>query len=304
MSERNAARPGPDSGDLPAAGLSGRICAVGGQAARDAQKWLGRYDRLFSGGPFDPTLTGTICQCMAFSAPWLDAEELRMANRTALWGFGPDWLIDYAAETREQVQDVVEGCLDVADGGEPADDDLMLSLADIRDELSKAVAWPALRHLWRRHLADFLEAMALEWDWQAAFKNGTGRLPTFDEYIANADNYGYSWPFISHWIYTSKVAEPADIEQIDAASRQAQKVMRLINDLGTYERDLEWGDLNVLMLGLSREEVDARMADLTREFRRIADPLRADHPHLVNYLERQIEFCSGFYAITDYWGAL
>ncbi|MGP4024552.1 terpene synthase family protein [Actinomadura sp. 3N407] len=288
---------------LPAATPSGAICAVAGQAARETQQWAEQYGRLFSAKPFDPTLYNTVCLCTAFSAPWAKSADLRMTNRTAIWGFGVDWLIDYVATSRAEVEDIVTGCLAVADGEPPADDDLMLSLADIRDGLSSSPAFPMLLPVWRDQLARFLHAMAREWDWRAD-GDGKDNRPTLADYLDNSDNFGFSFAFISHWIFTSPPPSDADIAAIQTASWAAQRAGRLINDLGSYERDVEWGDLNALMLDVGPEEIDRQVTELTRRFREIAVPLRTYHPRLSHYLERQIDFCVGFYGGTDYWGAL
>lgn len=289
--------------DLPDAARSGVICAVAGEAARDTQRWAARYGRLFSAKPFDPTLYNTVCLCTAFSAPWAKSADLVVTNRTAIWGFGVDWLIDYVATSRDEVADIVAGCLAVADGADPADDDLMLSLADIRDDLSSSAAFPALAPVWRDQLARFLHAMAHEWDWRSE-SGRTGKRPTLTEYLDNSDNFGFSFAFVSHWAFTSPPPSARDIKAIQEASWAAQRAGRLINDIGTYQRDVDWGDLNALMLGSDRAEVDRQVAELTRRFREVARPLRADHPRLSHYLERQIDFCVGFYGSTDYWGEL
>lgn len=290
---------GSDFTDMPAAARSGAICAVAGQAARETQQWAARYDRLFSAKPFDPTLYTTVCLCTAFAAPWASSAELRMTNRTAIWGFGVDWLIDYVATSRAEVDGIVSQCLAVADGADPADDDLMLSLADIRDGLSASPAFPALLPVWRDQLARFLHAMAREWDWRSE-----GDRPSLATYLDNSDNFGFSFAFLSHWIFTSPPPSGADITAVQEASWAAQRAGRLINDIGTYQRDVEWGDLNALMLGVDREEIDRQVAELTRRFQETAASLRTGHPRLAHYLERQIDFCVGFYGGTDYWGEL
>jgi hypothetical protein len=200
------------------------------------------------------------------------------------------------------VDDIVAGCLAVADGADPASDDLLLSLADIRDGLSSSPAFPVLYPVWKDNLARFLHAMAREWDWRP--DAGTGERPTLAAYLDNSDNFGFSFAFVSHWIFTSPPPSPEDIAAIQEASWAAQRAGRLINDIGTYEREVKWGDLNALMLGDGREEVDKNVTELTRRFREIVIPLRADHPRLSYYLERQIDFCVGFYGGADYWGEL
>lgn len=289
---------------LPSALVTGRICAAAGQAQREALEWSSGYPELFGAAPFDPALFGTVCLCTAFSAPWLGGADLRITNRAALWGFGVDWLIDYVAATREQVADVVDRCLAAVAGPPPADgDELVRSLVDIRADLASASAFTVLGEVWRDELRGFLSAMAREWEWNAARANGAA--PTFEQYLENADNLGFSVAFVAHWISAGPSPEGLDVEAVMAAGRQAQRTMRLINDLGSYERDLKWGDLNGLMLGVTREEARRRVAEGGRRFRALTaalDPGR--YQRLITYMERQVEFCEGFQDVTDYWGSL
>lgn len=290
--------------DMPGASECGRVCAVAGRAQREVREWAARYPGLFGAKPFDPALFNTVCLCTAFSAPWLDADELRLTNQVAVWTFGLDWRIDYVAASRDEVRNVVDRCLTTADGARPPDDDdLTRCLADLREELASSAAFPALGRLWQDELRRFLLAMAREWDWNAE-RERTGRLPTFDDYLGNTDNLGFSFAFVSHWIATDVEPAPSDVDEVKAAGWEAQRTMRLINDLGTYERDLSWGDLNGLMLGVTPEEMRRHVTIAGDRFRELVEPLRKGHPRLAHYMERQVDFCAGFQALADYWGAL
>lgn len=91
---------------------------------------------------------------------------------------------------------------------------------------------------------------------------------------------------------------------VRAASRAVQRVVRLLNDLGTYERDVQWGDMNGLLLDRSRAEVEERIGELTSEARTLLHDVAEDVPELARYMERQMDFCAGFYGVTDFWGTL
>lgn len=284
----------------PSATESGAICGVAGRSQRDMQDWLAAYPGLFSAKVFDPAMCGTLSLAMAFSGPWFTAEQLRMANKVCLWAFGLDWLVDYAATSTREVRDIARRCLAVADGADPVPgDDLTHFLADIRRELSQSPAFPRLGPVWREELRRMLEAMTLEREWRAS-----GTFPSLDEYLRNADNLGFSFAFTAHLIHTGGVTEEDDLRRVRAAGEVVQRVIRLLNDLGTYERDVKWGDLNALMLGATREEVGGRVAELTARSRELIGPLHATHPHVAGYLERQMDFCAGFYRIADYWGTI
>ncbi|MBA9007578.1 terpene synthase family protein [Thermomonospora cellulosilytica] len=289
---------------VPAARISGRISAVAGQAQRQMRSWAAAYPGLFGAEAFDPALFSTLSLAAAFSGPWHTADELRMANRMCLWCFALDYLVDYAATTEAEVTRIVERCEAVAGGARPAaDDELTVFLAEIRDELAALPAFAELGGVWRDELRRMLAAMAREWTWKAARRDGDTGRPTLAEYLDNADNLGFSFVFAAHWIATCGTGPGGGVDPVRQASRAVQRVIRLLNDLGTYERDLKWGDLNALLLDATREEVGRRVAEATAEARRLLELARAEHPREADYMERQMDFCAGFYRVTDYWGA-
>ncbi|CNF20587.1 Terpene synthase family%2C metal binding domain [Mycobacterium tuberculosis] len=297
--------PGRPHGQATPALEAGTICAVAGQSQRQMRRWAAEHPALYDAKAFDPALFSTLALAAAFSGPGLTADRLRMANRVCVWCFGLDWLIDYVASSRAEVAGLVRRCADIADGatpapGDSAEDELARFLADVRDEMAAEPAYPELRDVWRDELRRMLDAMALEWDWKAAREKGEPG-PSFEEYLANADNLGFSFVFASHWIASGG---GGNVPAVRAASRAVQRVVRLLNDLGTYERDVQWGDLNGLLLDLTRAEVEERIGELTSEARTLLHDVAKDVPELARYMERQMDFCAGFYGVTDFWGTL
>ncbi|XVQ11936.1 terpene synthase family protein [Spirillospora sp. CA-255316] len=291
---------------LRAARGRGAVMAQAVRAARDLAACAEAHPDLFSAKPIDGTLFTAVACANAFGSPELSAARLRIANRTSLWIFGLDWLVDHVATAREEIDDINRRCLAVADGGDPAPGDgLARFLAEIRDEVAAAPAFAALRDDWRAQLARLLEAGAREWDWKAAAASGDrSALPSFDAYLDNADNYGSAWVNISHWIIGGDPATVAHADRLQVISREVQKVLRLLNDLATLERDLTWGDLNAQLLGVDRDAMTARIETIVEGCRTLLDPLRDDCPEAVAYLERQIGYSHGFYGLSDYWGSL
>jgi hypothetical protein len=55
---------------------------------------------------------------------------------------------------------------------------------------------------------------------------------------------------------------------------------------------------------MNRTEVTGQVKELAEKCGELIEPLYAEHPAEAVYLERQIGFSSGFYGLTDYWGAL
>ncbi len=297
--------PAAPTGELRTVIEEGRTSALAVDCQRDLAACAKEHAVLFPGGPFDPRLLSGVALANAFGSPWASAEELSVACRTSLWVFAADWLVDYVAETRADVDVQAAACLAVADGAEPPPDvPLARFLAEIRDTLAARPAFAELRGRWRAQLDRYFAAMAREWEWHAARKSGDGPAPTFAEYVGNADNFGSSFVNLSHWICTSGPDELRHIDALWAASGTVQRILRLLNDLATLQRDLDWGDLNPLALGVGRAEVTDQIDLLVKECLDELAPLREPCPKEARYLERQIGFSTGFYGRTDYWGEL
>jgi hypothetical protein len=298
-------RPWPTGDGMREALAAGTVMAQAVKSARDMAEWAKAYPNLFSAKPIDDTLFNGVACANAFGSPRMTAGELRMVNRVSLWFFGLDWMVDHLATSRAEVDDITRRCLDVADGDpSAADDELTGFLAEIRDELAASPTYVALHEDWRDELGRSLHAMAREWSWKTARATDGADPPTFDEYLENADNFGSAWVNVSHWIAGGDHLLLGHVKRLREAGREVQKVLRLLNDLATYERDLSWGDLNVLMLGVDRADVAGRIALLVDRCQELIGPLRAVCPEQAEYLERQIGFSSGFYEFGDYWGAL
>ena len=286
---------GPTPDPLAVAAEQGRVCALAAQGQRGLRRAAAAHPELFPGDPFDATLFSSIAQAMAFSAPWHTAAELAVTNRAVLWGFAVDWLVDHQATSRAEVDRITAVCLDVLDGGESADP-LGRFLAELRDDVAAAPAYPALRGLWRDTMARTLDAMAREWDWRH-----TGR-PTLAEYLANADNLAATVVNVAHWIHTGSVSDAATLARLIEVGDEVQRALRLVNDLGTHRRDAESGDLNALLLVDDPAEVERRFAEQVDYCRVRLAKLAGEAPREADFLSRQLGFTTGFYRNTDFWG--
>jgi hypothetical protein len=289
--------------ELTAAVELGRISALAAGGQRDLQDSAAAHPELFPPEPFDGTVFSAIAQATAFGAPWCTRDELRIANRTALWIFAADWRIDYLSRTRAEVDELVGRCLAVADGAAPGGDDpLGRFLAEIRAELATSPAFKQWSTAWRDELSLVLAAMTRERQW--VFDRNAGGddwRPSIEQYLDNADNFGSSFVNVSHWIATDEPDTLAHLTELTTAGRVVQRILRLVNDLATRHRDETWGDLNALML-VDADEVDRRIGDLVVDCRRLLEPLAQTCPPAAAYLARQIGFSTGFYRVADFWG--
>ncbi|MBO4207064.1 terpene synthase family protein [Micromonospora echinofusca] len=302
---------------MTAATEQGRICALVARGQRDLQRCASGHPDLFPADPFDATLFSSIAMAIAFGAPWCTEAQLRLTNRTVLWGFAVDWLVDRVATSAAEVDRLAEAALAVADGAAPpTDQPLARFLAELRDELATSPTYPARYVVWRAELARMLGAMAREWVWKtrtaatgtaatrtaATGAGDTAGRPSLDEYLDNADNLGATFVNVTHWIHTGDPTTAAHLDDLVTASTVVQQVLRLVNDLGTYERDLRWGDLNALLLVADRAEVRQRIDTLVDRARELLAPLTVSCPVQAAYLARQLGYSSGFYRTTDFWG--
>jgi hypothetical protein len=271
----------------------GRTCALAAECRRDLRRCAQMYGALFPPAAFDTELYTALTLGTAFSAPWAGADRLKVVNRAALWVLAVDRLINHTATTREQVTRLTRECVSVADGAVPRSA-VTRFLADLRDELATAKEFEDLRRLWRDQLAWMLAGMARAWVWR-----DTRAVPTLTRYLDNADSHGSCFVDLSHWIYTADEWAKTHLADLRAVSRQVQRYLHLLGDVASYRKDMSWGDLNILGLGVSRAEVTGVMAGLEREAARLIEPLREHSPRTAAYQRRQLGFNAGFNGISD-----
>ena len=272
----------------------GRACALAAECGRDLRRCAQMYGGLFPAAAFDGDFYTALTQGSAFSAPWATADRLKIANRTALWVLALDRLVDHTATTRDQVNSLTRDCLAVADGAVPRAA-VTRFLADLRDELATVEEFADLHWLWRDQLARMLAGMARAWVWR-----DTRAEVTLTRFVDNADSRGTCFVDLSHWIYAGDEWSRAHLEELRTVSGHVQRYLHLLGDLASYRRDVSWGDLNVLMLGISRGEVTDAMADVAGEADELIGRLRDRSPRTAAYLWRQMGFNAGYHNISGY----
>ncbi|MGV9378685.1 terpene synthase family protein [Nonomuraea sp. NPDC003707] len=270
----------------------GRTCALAAECGRDLRRCAQLYSGLFPAAAFGAEFYAALTLSTAFSAPWASAEHLKVANRAALWVLAVDRLVDHTATTREQVDRLIRECLSVADGAVPRSAATRF-LADLRDELGTVKEFDDLRWIWRDQLAETLIGMGRAWVWR-----DTRAVLTLERFLDNADSRGSCFVDVSHWIYTADDWARTHLDDLRAVSRQVQRYLHLLGDMASYRKDMSWGDLNVLALGVSRAEVTGAMAALAREAAGLIEPVGAGSPRTAAYLRRQIGFNAGFVGIS------
>ena len=89
---------------------------------------------------------------------------------------------------------------------------------------------------------------------------------------------------------------------LDSALHEANVAVRLANDYGSYAREKDTDDLNIMMFGVSREQL---RDDISNSLQRVVDRLRPLSSHdgpisAAVTVERYVTAAVEFYLSTDY----
>lgn len=281
-------------GELDEAFELGRTCALAAECDRDLRRCAEIYGGLFPAAAFGPEIYSSLSLASAFGAPWATADRLKVVNRAALWVLALDRLVDRIATSRDQVDRLVRDCLAVADGAPPKAA-VTRFLADLRDELATVGEFAALHRLWRDQLGRTLAGMSRAWAWR-----DSAAEVSLERYVGNADSRGTCFVDLCHLIYAGDAWVRAHLEELRPACEQVQRYLHLLGDLASYRRDLSWGGLNVLLLGVGRSEVDEAMGGLAREAGERIREVWERSPRTATFLWRQIGFNAGYHNISDH----
>ncbi|TDD13617.1 terpene synthase family protein [Nonomuraea diastatica] len=288
------------SPSLPDELSSGGLSARAAECARDLRRTAACHPELFDTGDFADT-PGQVANMMVYGTPRHGPNVLRSPSQLALWIFPLDAAIDRDATQRSQVRAIVEACKDVIAGDDPHTP-LARLLADIRDDLAHAPAFGHLGPVWRTESAAMLDAMAREWEWKTAARQAAA-APTLEEYLGNAANFGSTCVGVCRLISTDEPeATREHLPAIIDAANATQRVMRLVNDLRTFERDCQWTDLNARMLGLDEHALLELITEERQACDLVLDRLAQSCPGVAGDLRHQMMTTWGFYLNgSDFW---
>lgn len=277
----------------------GRASALAARAHRRLDRDLARIAPGLGGVPLDATQVGMVAQIGVQCTPWLAPDPLHTVNLAGVWTFVADWLVDHAAQSTADVDDLLACCVAVGRGARPAPGDGVGAalVAAIRDGLHSRPLDEAWGHAWVAEIARYLTAMRLELEWRS------GAKPSMDTYMSNHDSVGLRFAFATLLIVDD--AAPQDWHPgpgtLSEAADATALAIRLANDLAGASRELAYADVNVLTLGMAPEEVGERIRRETTRCRALYAAVPAVHRRRVSYLERVLGFNLGVYGAGDYW---
>ncbi|MFV2018395.1 terpene synthase family protein [Micromonospora sp. LOL_023] len=289
--------------NLQVAAEHGRICAIATTGQRDLAEYTSAYPELFPVKPFDPAFFAAVSLASAFSAPWCTPEQLRLTNRAAVWVRALRWSVHHRAGSEADVEILIDRCRAVAHGVPAGEhDELGRFLADLLAQLLPTPGFAARRDGWRAELERTLNAIGREWRWMSADRARPGASrPTLREYLDNADSLGSTFVHLTHWLRLGDSSALAHLNELITVSREAQRVLRLVDDLTSASRGSGRGDFDALLTA-DRSRVEEQVGHLVDRCRELLRPLEVRCPNQASYLARQLGFNSGFHRIADFWG--
>jgi hypothetical protein len=210
-------------------------------------RWAARYPtvrtaRVFSVALLTSTAAPSLCPINTF-----------VSARLILWIFGVDDLVDQRvvslAELDWQMQNwyrIAGG--DVVRGDEQ--DELGRMLIEIKRDLHMYPLFESLHEHWAAELRRLLEGLAAGYRMAIAYAaHGPSALPSLEKYV-QLGLHSIGVPLWS-WAVWAVIDDPSIQEYLGPivrATEHAAAAVRLYNDLRTYQRELNEGNINSVLI--------------------------------------------------------
>ena len=193
---------------------------------------------------------------IAAAEPFSSVEALVATARVSLWVFTLDDLFDEERVPQTELMRRAERYRSIVQNQPTASaaDSLANALREIRDEMSTYPLFPTLGHEWAKALCGTIDGMTREYYWRLAYrKDGGASLPSYDEYVANGLYSIGGPPHIWASIITAGDPTAAEhVEELRQMERISSTVIRLANDLQSYEKEITEEKFNSVLL-ISRD---------------------------------------------------
>lgn len=217
---------------------------------RETIRWSELYSPL-SQESILPAAVGAIIQL-----PRLPVQAVATRTKANIWLPAFDDLLDRQALSAGEIEDVLQECLAVACQPRSAvatRSPFGMALADIVEELAQYPLWRELHPCWTVSLVQVLEASMYEYWLQRRASGWEGQMggfsPLFDEYLFyGRRSIGITYLWISSLILENDRSALPVLSQLIALADQCALVVRLANDLATYERESREGKVNSITI--------------------------------------------------------
>jgi hypothetical protein len=290
-----------------------RIFDLTVRTATPLYQWAGKYPLIRRVRVWPLALS------VAAAARFAPVEALVSTARLSLWVFTLDDLFDEEHVPEHELMRRADRYRSIAFGEPvaPARDSLATALREIRDDLATYPLFSELGTQWADALAGTIDGMIAEYRWRQRFSADPTSLPSYDEYLASGLYSIGGPPHVWAAVITSNdTSTPAHVNHLRKMEKIACTCIRLANDLQSYKKELEEGNINsivVLSQPLIAQGVkNDRAYELAAEQVRAAiqtgikalDALQADQQTETGHPEGDIadiaRFVCDFYSQYDY----
>jgi hypothetical protein len=130
------------------------------------------------------------------------------------------------------------------------------ALCEVREDLASYALFEPLGSEWANALCGTIDGMMREYDWRLDYRDVAdlqATLPSYEEYVATGRYSIGGPPHIWAAVITSDdPSTPAHLDHLRAMEQLASRCIRLANDLQSYQKEVDEGKINALVI-LSRE---------------------------------------------------
>jgi hypothetical protein len=260
-----------------------RIFDLSARMSQTLHRWAARYPLIRRVRVWPLSLS------VAAAAPFASVEALISTARLSLWVFTLDDIFDEERVPQAELMKRAERYSKLAhhEIACPPGDSLAKALSELRDDLATYPLFEALDTAWAQSLCGTIDGMMREYHWRLAYKGAETdpALPSYDEYVATG-RYSIGGPphIWSALITTADPSTPAHLDHLRAMEKLASTCIRLANDLQSYQKEIEEGKINALVI-LSRE-LRAAGVDEDAAYRQAEAHVRADIEAGLEQLQR------------------
>ena len=246
-----------------------RVFDLTARSARELHRWATGYPLIRR------VRVWPLCLSIAASMPFATIRPIVTIARMNLWGFSIDDLFDEEIVPMAELQRRVARYREVLAGArvDPLGerDTLVLALQDIRDDLQTYALFGALRERWAEAVTGLLDGMVGEHVWRIEQQSGITPAPTYDTYLAHSlRSIGvavHAWTLL---IALDDHSALAHLEQLEQMAGSAALVIRMANDLQSYEREMTEGKINSITIRQRDEQARGTSAAASLSYARAA----------------------------------
>jgi hypothetical protein len=229
-----------------------RIFDLSARTSQTLHRWAARYPLIRRVRVWPLSLS------VAAGAPFTSVEALISTARLSLWVFTLDDLFDEERVPQVELMKRADRYRALSHQAIacPSGDSLATALCELRDDLATYPLFGPLGEAWADSLCGTIDGMMHEYHWRLAYRKGADEhatLPSYDEYVATGRYSIGGPPHIWAALITSEdPSTPKHLDHLRAMEKLASTCIRLANDLQSYQKEIEEGKINALVI-LSRE---------------------------------------------------